>query len=158
MSEMNIQIKQHNGTDWDSLFPKTKAIITMMNNGTTVESTIASIVTTLSEKVNIDEVNAEIEKVVGSAPAALDTLQELSTALNNDPDFAATITNSLANKVDKVTGKQLSTEDFTTALKTKLVSNVYTKTEVDNKISESTTGIPVSSTEPTNAELWFEVI
>jgi hypothetical protein len=158
MSEMNIQIKQHNGTDWDSLFPKTKAVITFMNNGTTVESTIASIVTTLSEKVNIDDVNAEIEKVVGSAPAALDTLQELSTALNNDPDFAATITNSLANKVDKVLGKQLSTEDFTTALKTKLVSNVYTKTEVDNKISESTTGIPVSSTEPTNAELWFEVI
>ncbi|KAA0563676.1 hypothetical protein F0342_12790 [Bacillus sp. CH30_1T] len=158
MAEKSIQIKQHNGTDWDSLFPKTKAKITMMDDGTTVESTMAEIIISLASKLNLDEVNAEIKKVVGAAPAALDTLQELSIALNNDPDFATNITNSLSNKVDKVLGKQLSTEDFSTSLKNKLASGVYTKQEVDNKISESTTGIPVSTNEPTNAELWFQVL
>lgn len=122
MTEKNIQIKQHNGTDWDSLFPKTKASITLMDNGSTVENTIADILTTLGQKLTLSQVNAEIEKVVGSAPAALDTLKELADALNNDPDFATTITNALAKKVDKVSGKGLSTEDFTTALKSKLES------------------------------------
>lgn len=44
-----------------------------------------------------------------------------------------------SNKVDKVTGKQLSTEDFTTALKTKLESlNNYDDTELSGKITELT--------------------
>ncbi|WP_201305423.1 hypothetical protein [Paenibacillus puerhi] len=66
------------------------------------------------------ETDQRIQAVVGAAPAALDTLQELGAALNNDPNFAATITTQLAAKVDKVTGKQLSTEDYTTAEKSKL--------------------------------------
>lgn len=44
-----------------------------------------------------------------------------------------------SGKVDKVTGKQLSTEDFTTALKTKLESlNNYDDTELSGKITELT--------------------
>ena len=39
-----------------------------------------------------------IEEVVGSAPAALDTLLELSAALGDDASFASTITNSLSLK------------------------------------------------------------
>lgn len=46
------------------------------------------------------QVNAAIQAVVGAAPAALDTLKEIADALNNDPDFAATITNQLAQKAD----------------------------------------------------------
>ena len=38
---------------------------------------------------------------MGSAPAALDTLNELAAALGNDPNFATTITNSLAGKQPK---------------------------------------------------------
>lgn len=45
-------------------------------------------------------VNAEFEKLLGSAPEALDTLSELATALGNDANFAATITNQLAQKLD----------------------------------------------------------
>lgn len=66
------------------------------------------------------ETDDRIQAVVGAAPDALDTLQELGAALNNDPDFAATMTNQLATKVDKVIGKQLSTEDYSTAEKSKL--------------------------------------
>ena len=46
------------------------------------------------------QVNAAIQNVIGAAPAALDTLQELATALGNNPNFATTITTELANKID----------------------------------------------------------
>ncbi len=39
-----------------------------------------------------------IEAVIGGAPGALDTLNELAAALNDDADFHATITNALALK------------------------------------------------------------
>ena len=42
-----------------------------------------------------------IAALVSSAPGALDTLQELAAALGNDANFAATVTNALANKVSK---------------------------------------------------------
>ncbi|WP_206109385.1 pyocin knob domain-containing protein [Paenibacillus apii] len=66
------------------------------------------------------ETDQRIQTVVGAAPAALDTLKEIGDALNNDPSFAATMTTQLSNKVDKVAGKQLSTEDYTTTEKNKL--------------------------------------
>jgi hypothetical protein len=43
-------------------------------------------------------VAAAIASVIAAAPAALDTLNELATALGNDANFAATVTNSLALK------------------------------------------------------------
>lgn len=45
-------------------------------------------------------VTSQINALINSAPGALDTLQELATALGNDPNFAATITASLASKLD----------------------------------------------------------
>lgn len=42
-----------------------------------------------------------IAALVNSAPGALDTLQELAQALGNDANFAATVTNALADKVSK---------------------------------------------------------
>ena len=38
---------------------------------------------------------------MNSAPETLDTLQELARALNNDPNFATTMLNLLAGKVNK---------------------------------------------------------
>lgn len=46
-------------------------------------------------------VQAAIAALVGSSPEALDTLNELAAALGNDPNFATTVTNSLAGKMDK---------------------------------------------------------
>ncbi|MBU5486460.1 hypothetical protein KQI86_19345 [Clostridium sp. MSJ-11] len=67
-----------------------------------------------------EEVLQKIQDVIGTAPEALDTLQEIAKALNNDADFAGTMTNELSKKVDKIVGKQLSTEDYTTVEKNKL--------------------------------------
>ena len=43
-------------------------------------------------------VKAVVAALVDSSPAALDTLNELATALGNDPNFATTMTNALAGK------------------------------------------------------------
>jgi hypothetical protein len=52
------------------------------------------------------------------------------------------VTAALNNKVDKVEGKQLSTEDFTSALKTKLESlSNYDDTSIQNAVNSLTTQI-----------------
>lgn len=60
-------------------------------------------------------VNTKVASLVNSAPDALNTLTELATALGNDPNFATTITTELSKKAN--------------------LEDVYTKTEVDNAIS-----------------------
>lgn len=66
-----------------------------------------------------------VADLVASSPAALDTLKELAAALGNDPNFATTVLNKIATKVDKIHGKGLSTNDYTSTDKTK-VDHAYT--------------------------------
>lgn len=58
----------------------------------------AAIGTNSTQIANTSFVQAAIAALVASSPAALDTLNELATALGNDPNFATTITNALALK------------------------------------------------------------
>ena len=44
---------------------------------------------------NAEQVEAAIQKVIGSAPGVLDTLEEIAKALGDDPNFATTVTNKL---------------------------------------------------------------
>ncbi len=60
--------------------------------------------------------------VVDGAPEELDTLRKLAEAVGGDPGFAAAVAGQLDTKVDKIEGKGLSTEDFTTADKQALDS------------------------------------
>lgn len=64
--------------------------------------------------------DSKVAELVNGSPEALDTLRELSTALGDDPNFATTIATQIGGKVDKVAGKGLSTEDFTSEAKSKL--------------------------------------
>lgn len=50
------------------------------------------------------QVNAAIAALVASSPATLDTLNELAAALGNDPNFATTVTTSLAGKANLAGG------------------------------------------------------
>lgn len=84
-------------------------------------------------------VTQKISELVNSAPGTLDTLNEIAAALNNDSNFATTIITQLGTKVDKVKGKQLSTEDFTAALKTSLES---LPGEISDKYVKPSEGIP----------------
>lgn len=51
-----------------------------------------------TQAANAAFVRQLFEHLVDSSPESLNTLKELSTALNDDPDFAANITNMLAGK------------------------------------------------------------
>lgn len=51
--------------------------------------------------------DTKIADLVDSAPAVLDTLKELSTALGDDPNFATTITNSLAATQAEVDAEEI---------------------------------------------------
>ncbi|MCD4483061.1 hypothetical protein LQR31_01035 [Chromobacterium vaccinii] len=69
------------------------------------------------------DLQTAVNNLVAGAPGALNTLQELAAALGNDQNFAATITNQLANKADKATtlagygiGDATSKTDFQTAV------------------------------------------
>lgn len=62
-------------------------------------------------------VTEKVAEVVGTATESFNTLGEMETAINN--------------KVDKVDGKGLSTNDFTNAEKTKLASALTSYTETD---------------------------
>lgn len=64
--------------------------------------------------------DSAIKNLIGSAPETLDTIYELAEALQSNKSLIDTLNDAIAKKVDKVTGKGLSTNDFTNDLKTKL--------------------------------------
>ena len=64
-------------------------------------------------------VRTEITNLVDSAPSTLDTLNELATALGDDPNFATTVTNSIASKFSSANVTITATPgDVTTSLGT----------------------------------------
>ena len=54
-----------------------------------------------SQAVSKKYVDDKIKQIVNSSPEVLDTLYELAAAINNDPNFAVTITNLLSLKLNK---------------------------------------------------------
>ena len=88
-----------------------------------------------------DSASTAVANLIDKAPETLDTLNELAAALGDDPNFATTMTNALANKVDKVSGKGLSTNDYTTAEKTKLAGiaeGAEVNVQADWNVSDNT--------------------
>lgn len=65
-------------------------------------------------------VDSKIGDLVGNAPSTLDTIHEIADALGQDKNFSTTILEKLNNKVDKVFGKGLSTNDLTNSLLNKI--------------------------------------
>lgn len=87
-----------------------------------------------AEKELSDKIDKKVSDLIDSAPETLDTLRELADALQ-DSDSA--FNKALANKVDKVSGKGLSTNDYTSAEKNKLASlQNYDDAQVKKLISQ----------------------
>lgn len=89
--------------------------------------------------------NEKIAALVDSAPSTLDTLKELATAITTNQGLIDSLEAAIGNKVDKVSGKGLSTNDFTATLLTKLNGI----TEGATKVEKSTTNgnIKINGTE-----------
>ncbi|NHN77691.1 hypothetical protein HA520_10410 [Azotobacter chroococcum] len=89
------------GTANITIFDPTKApLVSPALSGTPTTPTAAA-GTNTTQIASTAYVMAAIAALINSSPAALDTLNELSAALGNDPNFATTITNALAGKVNR---------------------------------------------------------
>lgn len=99
------------------LYPKTSADNTFLASGTSVETALGTMPTT--ETVN-GLISAAIDALIDGAPATYDTLKEISDWIATHQSEYEALIAAIAGKVDKVEGKGLSTEDYTTAEKTKL--------------------------------------
>lgn len=66
-----------------------------------VDQKLANVSANLTGYAKETYVDQKVADLVGSSPDTLNTLNELASALGNDPNFATTITNQLAQKADK---------------------------------------------------------
>lgn len=64
------------------------------------EAQIQALLTSGDYATNSD-ISTAIANLVNSSPEALDTLNELAAALDNDPDFAENVLASIGSKADK---------------------------------------------------------
>jgi ribosomal protein L16 Arg81 hydroxylase len=88
-----------------------------VQNGSTLKingQQIANSVTTINNLASKGYVDTLITNIIDSAPVQLNTLHELSAALNNDENFASTITTLI--------GTKLSSSDFASTFDTNLES------------------------------------
>lgn len=88
----------------------------------------ANYITKVSELLNdsgfqtAEEVEAAIQKIIGSAPGVLDTLEEIAKALGDDPNFATTMTQKLTELTTKLETETQNRIDGDAALDTKLTT------------------------------------
>lgn len=98
-----------------------------------------------------------ISQLVNGAPAAMDTLKELSDAIGSNSDLVSALNSAIANKVDKDGNKGLSTNDYTTVEKNKLAAiadnannYVHPSSHPASMITTDTTHRFVTDTEKSN--------
>lgn len=108
------------------LMVKTEAgnVIVNLTTGETLATRLASIASAATNYATTSAmetyVGQRLSELINGAPETADTLKELSDLINTNKDVIDALNTAIGNKVDKVTGKGLSTNDFTTALLTKL--------------------------------------
>ena len=115
--------------------------------GAQVDAALAKANTALQEHQDISgkqDVISDLETIRSGASKGATALQNVPSEYVTETELTnkgyattSTMNTALEGKVDKVSGKQLSTEDFTTGLKTKLngLSN-YDDTTISNAISK----------------------
>lgn len=99
----------------------------------------ANYITKVSELLNdsgfqtAEEVEAAIQKIIGSAPGVLDTLEEIAKALGDDPNFATTMTQKLTELTTKLETETEKRVEGDAALDAKFttLSTTLTKTVED---------------------------
>ena len=98
-------------------------------------------------------VQAKIDAVVDSAPAALDTLNELAAALGDDANFSGTVTTALAGKLPLAGG----TMTGTLVLDGAPTSNLHaaTKAYVDSAVTGGTGTLTTDNISEGSTNLYF---
>lgn len=99
------------------------------------------------------EVEAAIEKIIGSAPEVLDTLEEIARALGDDPNFASTITKKLAAITEKVNQEIEDRTAADTALQANIDKEAVERKEADAALKEELKEYVDNSSETGNTAL-----
>ena len=94
----------------------------------------------------IADATSQVNAVIASAPAALNTLDELAAALGDDANYAATVTTALAGKVPSATPISQKTSSYT-------LSSLNEKDSMIEMNSASATTVTI----PTNAAVAFPI-
>lgn len=120
----------------------------------------ANYITKVSELLNdsdfqsAEQVEAAIQKIIGSAPEVLDTLAEIAKALGDDPNFAATMTAKLTEFENKLEAEKNLREQGDNTLQQTFtnLSNTLTTTvnELRTFVTETRTEL-LTSLNATNA-------
>lgn len=111
---------------WEKWFQKTVADAVLMSDADGETKTI------------VDYVNQKISDLIGSAPETYDTLQEIAAYIASHESVANALNSAIGNKVDKVAGKGLSTNDYTNEEKNKLAGVASGATVNDTKYKNQT--------------------
>lgn len=86
-------------------------------------------------------VQAALVALVGGAPATLDTLKELATAINNDPNFSSTINNALGLKAPlaspALTGAPTAPTAAQTVNNTQIATTAFVKSAIAALVASS---------------------
>jgi hypothetical protein len=109
-----------------------------MNAGTTATITNLTSPTNTNDAATKGYVDTQVANLVDSAPGTLDTLNELAAALDDDPNFSTTITNSIATKLPLAGGTMtgaiaMGTNKITGAGDPTAAQDAATKNYVDNQ-------------------------
>lgn len=121
-----------------------------------------------TQLANTAFVQAALVAVIGGAPTTLDTLKEIATAINNDPNFSATINNALALKAplaspamtgtptaptaaQTVNNTQIATTEFVKSAIAALVASSPAALDTLNELAEALGNDPNFATTVTNA-------
>jgi hypothetical protein len=104
-----------------------------------------SITDTFASKTYVNnKVNTEITNLIDGAPEALNTLKEISAALNNDKDLYTTLNNAITTVNTAVTNEKTRAEAAEKALGERISENTDAITVNANSFKTSITGLSVS--------------
>lgn len=153
MSAKNVILQMKIEDILTDLMVKTGAdnVIVESSTGETLATRLATIMAQLEEATSgtaVDQkIKEAIDALIGGAPGTYDTLKEIADYIAAHEDVVTSLNAAIGQKVDKVAGKGLSTEDFTTALKTKLEGIADGATKVEKGAANG--AIKINGTETT---------
>ena len=134
MAAKNVILrKKIEGVIYD-LLPQTNfdQVLQVADNKTLTQ-VVTELLASIAEKASnteFQQYKTAFDGLMQDAPETYNTLKEIGDYITSHTSEYEALLAISNNKVDKVKGKQLSTEDFTTELKTKL-EQLYTKAQID---------------------------
>lgn len=137
MASKNVLVQMMIDSTLQNIMLQTSAdnVIVDVAKGEMLSTRLASIATALAGMNSATEVDSKISKaiddLIGGAPETYDTLKEIADYIASDSTAMDALNKAILNKVDKVDGKGLSANDFTSALKTKLEGIATGATKVE---------------------------